>query len=104
MADLKNELEKIEATIENTPYLKFGLIAALAILFGVLGVLFVPAVLSAYPAIVGNIGFGVGLWWLIDKFVLKNIDTIEEIKKGNIAFALLLLALAIIIAASIHAT
>jgi len=104
MANLKNEFKKIETTIENISYLKFGLIAIFAIIFGILGILFVPTILSAYPAIVGNIGFGIGLWWLIDKFALKNIDTINEIKKGNIAFGLLLLALAIIIAASIYAT
>jgi len=33
----------------------------------------------------------------VDIFVLKDIDTIDEIKKNNTAFGLLLLALAVII-------
>lgn len=91
-------------TINKSPYLKFGLLSIVAILFGVLGIWIVPGPLSAFPAIVGNLGFGMGIWWLIDKYVLTDLDTIVEIKKGNIAFAILILSIAIIIAASISAT
>jgi len=97
--------ETINDLMNNIPsYLKFGIIAILAIIIGTLGLIFCPDVLSSYPAIIGNVGFGIGIWWAIDKFVLKTIDTIEEIKKGNIAFGLLLLAIAIIIGAAISAT
>jgi hypothetical protein len=41
------------------------------------------------------------LLWLFDRFGMKQIDTIEELKKGNIAYALFMLALAVIIAAAI---
>lgn len=37
----------------------------------------------------------------IDKYVLDEIDTVAEIKQGNIAYALLLLALALLIAANV---
>ena len=33
----------------------------------------------------GMILFG---WWVIDKFLLKTIDTLVEIKNGNVAMAL----------------
>ena len=44
---------------------------------------------------------GVGLWALFDRFVLADIDTIAEIRKGNVAFGLLLLAVALLISASV---
>jgi len=41
--------------------------------------------------------FGVLMFWVIDKFALSEIDTIKELKRGNIAYAIFLLALAIIL-------
>jgi len=41
------------------------------------------------------------LFWLFDKFGMKQIDSVEELKKGNIAYAVFMLALAVIIAAAI---
>lgn len=42
-------------------------------------------------------GMCVGLWWLFDKTFLRTIDTIQELKNGNVAYAVALLALAVVI-------
>lgn len=44
---------------------------------------------------------GVALVWIFDEYGLKEIDTIKELKKGNIAYALFLLGFFIVIAAAI---
>lgn len=44
---------------------------------------------------------GILLFIILDKVGLKEIDTIDELKKGNIAYALFLLSLALLISASI---
>lgn len=50
-------------------------------------------------AIVGAIG----AFWVFDRFILSEIDTIEELKKGNTAYAIFLLSIAIMVAAAISA-
>lgn len=44
---------------------------------------------------------GVYLFWIVDKYAIKEIDTIKELKKGNIAYAIFLLGIALIIASAI---
>lgn len=44
---------------------------------------------------------GVFLVWVFDKYAMKEVDTVEELKKGNIAYALFMLGLCIVIAAAI---
>ncbi len=44
---------------------------------------------------------GIFLVWVFDRFAVKEIDTIEELKKGNIAYALFVLGIFIVIAAAI---
>jgi hypothetical protein len=44
---------------------------------------------------------GIFLYWIIDKYAVKEIDTIAELKKGNIAYGLFTLGIAIIVAAAI---
>lgn len=41
-------------------------------------------------------------WALADRLLFYNIDTIYEIKKGNIAYAVVLLAIAYIIGSSVN--
>jgi len=41
--------------------------------------------------------FGILLFWVIDKVAISEVDTITELKKGNIAYAIFLLGLAFII-------
>ncbi|MEW6506397.1 MAG: hypothetical protein AB1432_01495 [Bacteroidota bacterium] len=44
---------------------------------------------------------GIFMFWIFDKYAVKEIDTIKELKERNIAYALFLLGMAIIIAAAI---
>jgi hypothetical protein len=44
---------------------------------------------------------GIFLYWVIDKYAVKEIDTIEELRKGNVAYGLFTLGIAVIIAAAI---
>lgn len=44
---------------------------------------------------------GIFMFWIFDKYAVKEIDTINELKERNIAYALFLLGIAIIIAAAI---
>lgn len=39
--------------------------------------------------------------WLVDKFILYNFNTLDEIKNGNMAAGLALLAYAVVIAAAV---
>lgn len=45
-----------------------------------------------FPADLVKMAIGIIIFTLIDKFILKDIDTIEELKKGNIAYALVISA------------
>lgn len=56
---------------------------------------------SAFAFALGKVSIAIVLFWLFDKVVLKDIETIDEIKKGNIAYGLLLLSFAILIASAI---
>ena len=40
-----------------------------------------------------------GVFYLFDAFVLRSVDTVEELKKGNVAYAVFLLAVAVMAAA-----
>lgn len=44
--------------------------------------------------------FFVSAFFAFDKWVMKEIDTISELKKGNIAYALALIAFALVLLAS----
>lgn len=59
---------------------------------------------SSFAVILLKITIGFTLFWLIDKFAMDEIDTMEEIKKGNISYGLLLLGLSITIAAAVIAS
>lgn len=48
------------------------------------------AIVLAYTALI------IGLWDVFDTFILKRIDTVTELKKGNTAYAIFLLALAVL--------
>ena len=44
---------------------------------------------------------GICLVWIFDKYAVKEIDTIEELKKGNTAYAIFFLGLCVVIASAI---
>jgi hypothetical protein len=55
---------------------------------------------SGFAAGLAKSVLAIALFVAFDKFVLKQIDTIREIKSGNVAMGLLLLAVALIFAAN----
>ncbi len=58
---------------------------------------------SAFGAALLIIGLAVGLLWAVDYFLLKNFNTLEELKDGNVAVALALVAYAILLGFAIMA-
>lgn len=56
---------------------------------------------SGFFAGILKVGIAVVIFAAIDIYVFDEIDTVSEIKNGNVAYALLLLALAILIASSV---
>lgn len=57
--------------------------------------------LSSFAVGIAKGALGVLLVWVFDKYAMKEIDTIQELKKGNIAYALFILGLCIVIASAI---
>ena len=99
------ELEKLEETLDN--YLPFGKIISWTgvlgvILFVVLAIWF-PEV-SSYAAMICNVSISLLILWAIDKYVFKTINTVDEIKNGNIAYALFWLGIVAIICLSLQAS
>jgi len=58
---------------------------------------------SAFAVAIAMITVGISIFWVIDRFLLKELDTIEELKKGNTAYAIFLLSIALVLAAAILA-
>jgi len=81
---------------------KLIIISAFVLLAFVLILLYLEP-FAAFGAALLMASIGVTLFFVIDKWVLNEIDTIEEIKKGNIAYGLFMLAYAIVLAGSIVA-
>jgi hypothetical protein len=44
---------------------------------------------------------GIALIWVIDRYAVKELNTIVELKKGNVAYAIFFLGLSIIVASAI---
>lgn len=57
--------------------------------------------LSGFAAAFGKATLGAVMFYLTDMIVLREIDTITELKKGNIAYAIFILSYALILAACI---
>jgi hypothetical protein len=105
---IEETIEIVENTIGKVSnFLGLGKTIIVFICVGILGLILsfisIP-MLSALPAILANVGLGLLVFYIIDRWVLKEVDTLGEIKKGNISYAILLLSFAIIILASILAT
>ena len=60
-----------------------------------------PVELSGFAAGLLKAVLAVGLFWSFDRYVLTDIDTVAELKAGNVAYALMLVALAILLAATV---
>ena len=78
-------------------FLLLALLAALAV-----GYTFTRAIqFSGFAAALAKAAIGIFLFYAFDVFVMKRIDTMEELKKGNVAYAVFLLGFAVVIAACI---
>ena len=60
-----------------------------------------PVELSGFAAGLLKAVLAVGLFWSFDRYVLTDLDTVAELKAGNVAYALMLVALAILLAATV---
>ena len=59
-----------------------------------------PIELSGFAAGMLKAALAVGLFWAFDRYVLDEVDTVAELKAGNVAYALALLALAVLLTAA----
>src|SRR5690606_41734420 len=59
----------------------------------------VPA-LSGFAAGLLKAALAVGAFWAFDRFVLRDLDTVAELKAGNVAYGLMPEALALLLAAT----
>ncbi len=60
-----------------------------------------PVELSGFAAGLLKAALAVGLFWAFDRYVLDEVDTVAELKAGNAAYAIALLALAVLLAATV---
>lgn len=94
---------KMVTYVNNKQYLQL-FISLLFIVIGLFGLSYSMIAFpwfSSYPAIVGNVGFALLLWWAIDTYFLKDFDLITEIRNGNISAAIYFLGYCLIILGSI---
>jgi hypothetical protein len=57
--------------------------------------------LSGFAAAFGKAVIGISLFFATDQWLLRDIETINELKKGNTAYAIFILSYALILAACI---
>lgn len=85
-------------------HLKTGFISLITMIVGIIGLVVFSNILpqvTSFFAIIANVGESLGIIYLIDRYVLKDINTLQEIKNGNISYAIFILAICLIIAFSI---
>ncbi len=58
---------------------------------------------SGFAWFIAYTGISFGLYSIADNIFLRSFDTVEELKNGNVAYAIKLLGFAIIIAACVSA-
>lgn len=96
--------EDVKKTVNN---LKMGKattwLGVTGVIIYVILAIFFPMI-SSFAAIIGNSALGLLVLAVIDKYVLGGVNTEDEIKKGNVAYALMWLAFALVIMGSIIAT
>lgn len=56
---------------------------------------------SGFAVVISKTVLGFFLIWVFDRFAIGEVDTIAEMKNGNIAYAIFYLALSLIVAAAI---
>ena len=100
--EIKNYLKEGEQFVKTNvkTWIKWIGVAVLAGLAFYLLIEYAPAY-SAFGAALLIVAMCGGLLWFIDEYILRGFDLIEEIKKGNIAASLAILAYAIVIGSAI---
>lgn len=83
---------------------KFFLIALLVVLAGIILTYFYAIAFSGFPVAMTKALIGMLLFWLFDKYAMHQIDTLTELKKGNIAYAIFVFGYCVIVAAAIAAS
>ena len=78
-------------------FIGIGIIAIIAFV----GLFVLVPEFSGFAASLLKIVIGSGLFFGLDQYVLKEIDTVEELKKGNVAYAIFMLCFAILLASAI---
>ena len=91
----------MEKLTKNKEYLKYILYISLVALFGfIVTLIFLPSQSLFFWGLIKAMMI-ITLFALFDKYVLKEVDTLNEIvAKQNIAYSLFLLSIAIIFAAT----
>jgi len=93
-------MEAIKNFLTNSAARTAGIMAFVAVIF-----IFITfnwlVELSAFAVGIAKGVLGVVMVWIFDRYAMKEIDTVEELKKGNIAYGLFMLGLFVIIAAAI---
>jgi len=72
------------------PHHKFFIVAIIISAVAVIGTFNYLVNYSGFAAGLAKSIIGIGLFYVTDKYGLHEIDTLTQIKKGNIAYALLL--------------
>ena len=56
--------------------------------------------LSSFAVGMAKATLGIIIFYLFDKVAMKEIDTVQELKNGNVAYAIFMLSLAILVMAA----
>ena len=78
--------------------LKYGVLVLLVVIIGVAGFgLAIEFAIELSGLMYGFLkaGFILGFLWAIDKFILTDFDTIEEVRNGNITYGIVFGSIAI---------
>lgn len=92
------EIIKTFIAKHNSKKILFSLIVSFLLM---LFVLYNFVEMSSFVVTLLKAVIGIALYWWIDEYLLSHVNTLEELKKGNLAYALFLLGLAVIIASAI---
>ena len=98
---MKTLKELFTGKLKNILWL-LGVIGFGALMYYLLVVVFTPfGAFSRFPAAILLMYIGVGAWIFMDKVWFSSIDTVKALRDGNMAYAVMMLAISIIVAAVI---
>jgi len=103
-------MSKLKGTPEKTKPVKqtrFGLVVSLLFIISlVYEILTFAFAYSKNSTAIGmqKVAIGVGCVWIIDKYAMKGIDTLEKLRKGDVGYAIYFLGICILVGLVLHAT